>query len=842
MTLQAAVRDTFGGVADITDQQKASAPPGQLHPGDNEIPLSLPLLAAGTHFCDLWLKSDKGVEQFGSFAFSVTNRDTIDALTFDTPFHQLGDAAADVTAHFAAPLSQAAELKVSATDTYGREIARETGNVAAGAQEAKVRLPLNLTVALAQWVRVELSRGTALSAKQALLIVRRSAPAEYPSLLWGGIEGGLDGLHHLRRQREAGFNVAYVGPAADGSAARFAALADMQFASYATRVTGISDGKDGKVTNAAAMKKWVDEVVENHRASAPYGLFMYSLGDECSLGGADQALGPNDVAAYRDYLKEQYGTIAELNRVWQTHYADFTDIQPVDWGKAAAPEQYPQKHDRLGFIEHLYARTMHELTAGIKEMDPHAMVGAEGSEPGDLEDTLSGLTMWGPYSDRRIDVLLASLAPRSLIRGMWWGGYHGGTLDRPSSVNYFWRQVFEGVCNTNFFFDGIIGHHESNTASDLSWADYFAKMMPSLRELYETPAPLISAAADKDFGVALLWSQPSEHAGLFYAPYSPPGQEMLAQFAALDAVGVNYHFVTARQLEAHGLNPKTVRVLLLPMTTAVSPRLAEALAQYVADGGVLFADGSAGLMDGHCALLPSGALDALFGVKRAGAPKVAGLGLQGAGTLLGKPLAFHLAGAKVDTALRADGAEVVMAAGEVPLLTLRRQGKGVAVFLNSSIGEQTGRGEEGLAAAESLLSALLAAADVHPLCSVAPLGAVRVYSHSLGKITLLSAVLNNSDTPATIHLAEKAWVYDCLSRKALGKTDSITLPADPRRFALYALSAEELKAPGLTAGRARRGKPLQLTIDVPAAPPASCAWTPTARTAPGCASTASSSP
>ena len=61
-------------------------------------------------------------------------------------------------------------------------------------------------------------------------------------------------------------------------------------------------------------------------------------------------------------------------------------------------------------------------------------MGAEGSEPGDLELNLEGLKMWGPYSDRRYDVLLASLAPGSVIRGMWWGGYHGGTLDRFDSV------------------------------------------------------------------------------------------------------------------------------------------------------------------------------------------------------------------------------------------------------------------------------------------------------------------------------------------------------------------------------------------------------------------------
>lgn len=811
LTLATAIRNPLG------DEEAIGEQPLTLAPGENDVKLLLPALPADVHFYDLWLKSANGVEQFGSFAFTVNATDTVAEVSFDNAFHPAGDTAALVKVKFSQALTAPAQLRLTATDTYGRQVASQTVAVNRGAAEAQTRLSLGLVVALAQWVRADLLRdGETLSSKQALLVVRRTEPGEFPSLLWGGIESGLDGLHQLRRQREAGFNIAYVGPSADGSSARFAALADFQFASYACRVDGVSNGKDGKITNAAFMQKWVKDTVDNHRASAPYGIYVYSVGDECFLGGADQPFAPSDVAAFHDYLKAQYGTLTELNRVWQTQYATFEDIQPVEWGKAIDTKLYPQKHDRLAFIESLYARAMREFDAGFKTLDPAARVGAEGSEPGDLEETLHGMTMWGPYSDRRIDVLLASLAPRSLVRGMWWGGYHGGTLDRPASVKQFWRQVFEGVCNTNFFFDGIIGHHESNVASDLSWADYFEQMLPELHAIYETPGPLIAGATYKDNGVALLWSQPSEHAGLFYAPFCPPAQEMLAQFAALDANGVNYRFVTARQLEADGLDPKAVKLLLLPATTAVSPRLAEALNRYVQAGGVLLADGSAGQMDGHCALQATGELDSLFGVKRLGAPKVVAVDAQAAGTLLGAALTMKVPGVTADTMLRADGAEVALAAGDVPLLTVKPVGKGKAVFLNGTVAELVSRGEQGLASGKSLIAALLQAAGVHPLFAVEPLGALRVYSHQLGKVTLLSVVRKDEKAASSIHLTEPAWVYDCLNRKSLGKTDSITLPQQSNGFELYTLASSELKAPTLkTPATAQRGQPAKLTLDLP---------------------------
>lgn len=808
LTLSTAIRNPLG------DEESKGEQAVTLTPGENDLTLAVPVLPAGTHFYDLWLKSEKGIEQYGSFGFTVTSPETIAEMLFDNPFHDLGDRAAAVTVRLASPLADAAEVLVRGTDTYGRVVAEVSKPLAAGETQCKVRLPLDLVVALAQWVRVDLIRDKdTLDSKQALLIVRRKDPPEYPSLLWGGIEHGLDGLHQLRRQREVGFNVAYTGAAADGSSARFAALADMQFGSYATRIGGVTDGKEGTITNPQAMGKWKTEVVDRHRASAPYGLFVYSLGDECYLGGADQVLAPSDVAAFRGYLKEHYGSLEELNRTWQTTFTSFDEIQPVDWGKAADPKLFPQKHERLAFIEYLYAKVMHEFNDALKVMDPNARVGAEGSEPGDLEQTLAGLRMWGPYSDRRYDVLLASLAPRSLVRGMWWGGYHGGTLDRPASVKHFWRQVFEGVCNTNFFFDGHIGHHESNVASDLSWAEYFEKMIPDLRQIYETPGPLISAATYKDFGVALLWSQPSEHAGLFYAPFCPPAQETLAQFTALDANGVNYRFLTTRQLETDGLDPKAVKLLLLPMSTALSQRQAETLTKYVEAGGVLFADGSAGEMDGHCAMLEKGQLDALLGLKRLSAAKVEAINVKAKGTLLEKPFELDFPKVKANTALRADGAEAVAASGEVPIVTMKRSGSGVAVFLNGALAEGVSRGDVGLAAAKSLMAALLSAAKVQLLFEVRPLGSARVYSHSLGEVTLLSIVRKDERASPTVVLPQKARVYDCLHGRDLGDGGRITPAADSRGFDLYALAPRELKPPRLSLpASCKRGSVLKVGV------------------------------
>ena len=62
-----------------------------LEPGDNTIAYTLPLLSAGRHFLDLWLRSTEGIKQYGSIGLRVQAPVSIDSIEFDTPFHRLGD-------------------------------------------------------------------------------------------------------------------------------------------------------------------------------------------------------------------------------------------------------------------------------------------------------------------------------------------------------------------------------------------------------------------------------------------------------------------------------------------------------------------------------------------------------------------------------------------------------------------------------------------------------------------------------------------------------------------------------------------------------------------------------
>ena len=821
--LDVAIRNRFNEV------EHQSSTETVLEPGDNAVECALPLLPAGRHFLDMWIRSANGIEQYGTVGLTVSSPARIDSIVFDTPFHRLGDEHAEVTAALTAPLETGAEVRLTATDTYGRLIADVTAPLAAESDAASVRLPLSLAVAMAQWVRAELrTDGQVLDIEQELLIVGRSGPPEYPSILWNGTEGGLHGLRQLRRQREAGFNLCLSYVDTLGNTARTAALADMQVFIYATHVTSVSDGVEGKATNPEYMRKWKEKVLAGTRHNALYTPYVYSLGDECHAGGPDQPFAPSDVAAFREFLKTRYRGLDDLNEVWGTAYASFDEIEPVDWDTAEGAAIHPQKHERASFVEMLYARMMHEMDAALTEMDPTARVGAEGSRPGDLELTLEGLEVWGPYADRRFDVLLTSLAPRDLVQGMWWGGYHTGSLPRWKRINRFWTMILEGVCNTNYFFDGLTGHHEGNASPDLSWADYFERNIPELRTIYEVPGPLLAAAGFYDSGVALLWSQASEHAGGFYdarwkwvpsglMPFPPSPDEMKGMFAPLDASGVNYRFVTDRQVVRDGLSPGEVRLLVLPMTTAVSGALAAELKSYVERGGVLLSVGSSGLMDEHCRILERGRLDDLIGLRRTGPTEGARVDLSGRFDLLGTRVVAEVPGMIADASLRPAGAAAVASAGEVPLLLVREVGKGVAVHLNGSFADLARRGDPGVEAARDMVSALLARAGVTRLFALEPPEAARAYSFTLGDVVLLSVIRRGDPgAPASIRLAAPQHVYDTLSGRYLGPGQEIRLASEGRGFELYCLAEDRLPGVALEVpGAALRGERLGVEARLP---------------------------
>lgn len=513
--------------------------------------------------------------------------------------------------------------------------------------------------------------------------------------------------------------------------------------------------------------------------------------------------------AFRECLKKHYGTLESLNKEWGANYADWSQIELLPREEALKRGLWQMVHERMSFCESEYADYHHFLSDAIKSVDRFARVGAEGSEPGDLEKTIDGLEIWGPYADKRGNELLRSLAPRGLVRGNWWGGYVGSHEARAGAV-ILWNQLLNGAVNTSLFFAAIGA--EGLFATDLSFAAYFEKMLPDLREIYGGIGQLIAASEVPHDGIAVHWSQANEYAATLFSALGSPTQSQGNLLGLLDRCGFGYRYVTTRMIENGELQKGKYRVLFLACSQAISDKEAQAIREFVRGGGTVIADVAAGIMDGHCGPLWKtqdatrntwhGQLDDLLGITRTGEPRlkqatanvtVGNISLSDFPFRLDASVASRRALASVDG---------------VPVFAVNRTGKGGAVFLNFPFpNPEHPRGT-------AFLKSLLAGAGLKPSCELLNSKRLTFQRFRNGDLTLIGLVRESETADnATLKLSPPAYVYDVRAGKLLGKVASLSIPKDGQRARLFSVLPAPTQRLSVQVGKqCRRGEILRARL------------------------------
>jgi hypothetical protein len=807
--------------------------PLKLSAGDNAIAVSVPRLKAGEHYLDLIVKSDKGTEQWGSVFFTVADPLTLASFALQSETVEKGKPAVlDVTLSSPAPAN--ARLVVTLTDTNDRAYA--VRNVAVGPGQTALK-PLNIDLSgattISSRLRGDLYVGNEIvSSADALAFVPRRESNLFRSVIWG--VGGDSGLTHLalERLRAAGFTDHLNHPTADGSGERLMALTDFPLVCYAYRIMGHTDEKgwrkddwckdvdDACFYNPELQAAASKSVLTRIKNVIPYGPSLYSLGDENHY---DEKWGysPWGQKAFRAMLQRKYSDIRNLNSAWGTGYASFDAVQLLPDEDARKQGLWPMLHEHMSFCEEEYADYHHFLREEIRKADPGAWVGAEGSVPGDLEKTVAGMEIWGPYSDKRGNELLRSLVGPSVVRGNWWGGYVGSHGAR-AGATLLWQQLISGVVNTSLYFAAT--GSEGLFATDLSYADYFARMLPDLAEIYGGIGQLISASRVADDAIAIHWSQANEHGSTLFAGVGSPAASQGNLLGLLDRTGLGYRFLTTSMLE-NGALAKGVRVLFLPCSQAISDAEAKALTSFVVAGGTVIADVATGNMTGVCRPLWKsadgdlkdwrGQLDSLLGVTRSGSPVsksvTTNLSLDFGKTKL----------ALSDFPVRADSSVVGQGATQTegaPIFLTRTLGKGRVVFLNFPFPNPEHPD------AIPFLRGLLAELGTQPVSYLTDSRGYTCRRFLNGGLTLIGVAREGTTArDTTLKLATPAFVYDVRAGKCLGKTASVDLPTSGPANRLFALLPAPASAPTpKVEPSAKRGQSseLKITFDKPGAAPA----------------------
>ena len=345
--------------------------------------------------------------------------------------------------------------------------------------------------------------------------------------------------------------------------------------------------------------------------AAPFGACVWNLGDENGFS-YEAGNGPQDAEPYVKFLKEKYGTVEKYNKVHGTNIADFAAAPHLVKAQAVAARDWPAYYDHVQYMDRLYSDTYQSLAKIVKRYDPKARVGAEGSTPGELEQTVAKLEFWGPYRNLVSDELLRNLDPNK-VRGTWWGGYFDNLRDGFPVQQ--WEYVLTGTLNADQWFQLGPGSSQGALGGDFKFAPYVAKMLPHLKRIRRGMAHSFQATPFRDERFAIYYSYASEHAAKIDDAYPPAdGIPALIRYCYRQGFGVK--MITARTIR----KLEGVKVLFLSGASALSDAEVASLKTWVKKGGLLLSDCEPGVLDGFLASRGEPPLKGLWTAYRWDAP------------------------------------------------------------------------------------------------------------------------------------------------------------------------------------------------------------------------------
>ncbi len=557
-----------------------------------------------------------------------------------------------------------------------------------------------------------------------------------------------------------------------------------------------------------------DRLIENARRNSPYNPLFYSLADEAGIGElagfwdfdfSDQSLVP-----MRVWLRKQYGTLAALNREWGTHFDSWDLVTPM-----TTHEAMQQKNDNFAswadfkeWMDISFADALRMGANAVHEVDRDAYVGIGGGQmPG-----------WGGYDYARITRAISALEPYDIgsnveiIRSlnpemaMLSTSFETGNWEK----HRVWYELLHGQ-------RGLIIWDEKHEYVDKSGnpgprgqeaSKYYNEIRDGIGALIINSHPVTDP-------IAIHYSQPSMRTQWMLAR-SPQGDAWIDLSARaertnnnflrlreswcrlLEDEGLQYKFVAYNDLGRGELLKGGYRLLILPQSNSLSQAEADAIREFVSQGGIAIADGEPGTFNEHSRRLPKGTLSGLFGGSH-----------------------------------------------EKPV-SVRRFGSGKAIFLHANtLDYLQDRLMKKEGPVHSLLENLLRSNGINPEISVTdsaghPVVGVELHLFENGGarlITLLSNPQSRVDelgppdfrsnrrfeSPVTVNVTLPApmYLYDVRQSKALGRHASLTVTIDPYEPTVLAASPAAL--PGLRIGaptEVKRGSSMRVSVDLPQTPAA----------------------
>jgi hypothetical protein len=555
-----------------------------------------------------------------------------------------------------------------------------------------------------------------------------------------------------------------------------------------------------------------DRLVEDARKNSPYRPLFYSLADESGIADlaafwdfdfSDQSLAP-----MRPWLRERYRTLAALNREWGTQFDSWDLVTPMTTHEAMQEkgDNFASWADFKEWMDISFADALKMGTDAVHEVDKDAYVGIGGGQ----------MPSWGGYDYSRITKAITAIEPYDI----------GGSVEIIRSLNPNMPMLSTGFANGDWeqhraWYELLHGHRGLIIWDEKhEYVDENGKPGPRgeqaakyYNEIRDGIGALIINSRPVTDPIAIHYSQPSMRTEWMLAR-RPEGDAWINRSAKTERTdnnfmrlreswckliedqGLQYKFVAYGDLAKGRLLTAGYHVLVLPQSSALSQEEADAIHEFVAQGGIAIADGEPGTFNEHSRRLPQSSVVDLFG----GAHDKA--------------------------------------------VTVREFGSGKAIFLKTdTLGYLQNRLIKKEGPVDSLVGDLLRANGVRPEFAVndasgKPVVGVETHVFENGGVRLITLLSNPQsrvdelgppdfrsnqrfESPVTVNVAlpEAMYLYDVRQCESLGQKRKVTVTLNPYEPAVFAVSAEPF--PELRVGapkQVKRGAMVHVNIDLAQTP------------------------
>ena len=343
------------------------------------------------------------------------------------------------------------------------------------------------------------------------------------------------------------------------------------------------------------------------------------------------------LAAFREYLKREYGTVEALNAGWDTAYESWDETIPLPGRQARLLGNWSRWIDFRIFTAKSYCGSVVQVQDRLREIDSRARTSSNVHWESPWTAYMA-YYLHGPNANRTTEIYPRtfeqgrSYSPEPAYRRIHLGYATYPGHPRTITDHYAWRNLGYGGGRTDFYngIEGLVGGVLMPTFKEAAMARWLRDLDAAMRQTGIGKAILTSTPDLPVVGVVesypsqfsyYLEPQHFDEDGYYrrgdYAMWHDVKRVWGSYGRLAEDLGLPWRLVNEEELTASV--PAGMRVIILPRATCLAAKTASVLDRFVSDGGITIADVRLAERDRHGRPAAAGApewLGRLFGVQR----------------------------------------------------------------------------------------------------------------------------------------------------------------------------------------------------------------------------------